>query len=63
MLMVLRNDTWSSEAYDPDDGTSGASAGDLHGIGRIVAVFPREGSKATDKDFCAALGLAEWGSD
>jgi len=29
----------------------------------IAAVFPAEGSTASDTDFCEALGLADWGSD
>jgi hypothetical protein len=29
----------------------------------IAGVFPREGSTASDTDFCEALGLADWSSD
>lgn len=28
-----------------------------------TAVFPREGSTASETDFCGTLGLADWGSD
>lgn len=59
------NDGWSgSEEYDPEGGDFPVPPlVACTGPSGIVAVFPREGSEASEKDFCATLGLADWGSD
>jgi hypothetical protein len=66
--IVWRNDSWTSVSNgDPDDPNDGDAP-----VPPLVAceladgaagVFPREGSTASDTDFCAALGLADWDSD
>jgi len=59
------NDMWSgSEEYDPEGGNHPVPPlVACTGPDGIVAVFPRDGSAASDQDFCGALGLADWGSD
>ena len=58
------NDMWSTEEYDPEGGDHPVPPlVACTGNDGIVAVFPRDGSEASDKDFCATLGLADWGSD
>jgi hypothetical protein len=66
--VIWQNDMWdSSNNGDPDDPSDGTAP-----VPQLVActlsdgvpgVFPREGSTASDEDFCGALGLADWGSD
>jgi len=61
------NDGWSgapAEEFDPEGGDHPVPP--LVACTRpdgIAAVFPREGSTASDEDFCEALGLADWDSD
>ncbi len=64
--VIWREDMWdeSSNLEDPNDGTLPVPPlVACEGRDGIVAVFPREGSEASDEDFCGALGLADWGSD
>lgn len=54
----------ASNLEDPNDGTLPVPPlVACTGRDGIVAVFPREGSSASDKDFCGTLGLANWGPD
>ena len=58
------NDMWTTEEYEPQGGDYPVPPlVACTGNDGIVAVFPREGSEASDTDFCATLGLADWGSD
>lgn len=66
--IVWRNDSWTSvsngDPDDPNDGTAPVPPLVTCALAdESAGVFPREGSTATDKDFCAALGLAVWDSD
>jgi hypothetical protein len=62
---------WSGDAFNTDNDETAPGNTD-HPVPELVActysdgiaaVFPREGSTAVDTDFCAALRLADWGSD
>jgi len=61
------NDGWSggdTSLYDPEGGPYPVPP--LVACARpdgIAGVFPREGSTASDTDFCGTLGLADWDSD
>ena len=64
--VIWREDMWdeSSNLEDPNDGTLPVPPlVACTGRDGIVAVFPRGDSTASDKDFCEALGLADWSSD
>jgi len=60
------NDLWEGSNDDPDPTDGNLPVPPLvacTSTDGIVAVFPREGSEASDEDFCGALGLADWDSD
>lgn len=66
--IVWRNDSWTSVSNgDPDDPNDGTAPVPPLVVCELAdesaGVFPREGSTATDTDFCAALGLADWDTD
>ena len=61
---VWSNDLWSGDDYDSEGGDHPVPPlAACTGPEGIAAVFPREGSTASEEDFCEALGLADWGSD
>jgi hypothetical protein len=64
---------WSNDSFGPDGNNDPEAPGaGTHPVPQLVVctlpdgvtgVFPRTTETSSDKDFCAALGLADWGSD
>jgi hypothetical protein len=65
--VVWANNLWdesTNDDPDPSDGTFPVPPlTACTGADGIAAVFPLEGSAASEEDFCETLGLADWSSD